>query len=154
MVVGALWLCTIGYTFVQYFDRYLAYNKTDCATCSLLERVKEDNQWELAHNETQNHFMAPFPGLPGWAGARRNLLLDFMMPRKITEADTPTIRLGATPSGLISGPLPSSPNFYARCPSGRNPFTLSWLGTSTKYAGLHTQWLGLYTLQMTKCELC
>ena len=27
------------------------------------------------------------------------------------------------------------------CASCRNPPNLSWLGTSTKYAGLHTQWL-------------
>ena len=33
------------------------------------------------------------------------------MQGKITEADTPTIRLGATPSGLISDPPPSSPIF-------------------------------------------
>jgi len=29
--------------------------------------------------------------------------------RKTTETDTPTIQLGTTPSGLISGPPPSSP---------------------------------------------
>jgi len=31
-----------------------------------------------------------------------------MVQGKITEADTPTIRLGATPPGLISDPPPSS----------------------------------------------
>jgi len=30
------------------------------------------------------------------------------------------------------------PTFYAGCPSCCNPPTLSWLGTGTKYAGLHT----------------
>jgi len=64
---------------------------------------------------THNCFTALFPGLPGWAGDRRSLLLDFMVQgkitelvgwsltslfssnmaisetRKITEADTPTI---------------------------------------------------------------
>jgi len=34
-----------------------------------------------------------------------------MMQGKITEADTPIIRLGATPSGIISDPLPSFPIF-------------------------------------------
>jgi len=34
-----------------------------------------------------------------------------MVQGKITEADTPTIWLGATPSGLISDPPPSSPIF-------------------------------------------
>jgi len=45
------------------------------------------------------------------ASARRNLLLDFLVQGKITEADTLTIRMGATPSGLNSDPPPSSPIF-------------------------------------------
>jgi len=36
-------------------------------------------------------------------------------------------------------PPPSSPQLYAGCPSCRNP---PWLGTGTKYAGLHTWRLG------------
>jgi len=55
----------------------------------------------------------------------------FMVQGKTIEADTPTIRIDTTPSGLISDPPPSFPNFYARCPSCRNPPTLSWLGTGT-----------------------
>jgi len=31
---------------------------------------------------------------------------------RLTEADTPTIRLGATPSGLLSDPAPSSPRIF------------------------------------------
>jgi len=49
-----------------------------------------------------------------------------MAQEKITEADTLTIRLGVTPSGLISDPPPSFSHFYA----GRPP-DLSWLGTGT-----------------------
>jgi len=82
--------------------------------------------------------MAVFPGLSGWAGARRNLLLDFM----VQETDTPTVLLGATPSRLISDPPPSSPHFYAGCPSCGNHPNLSWLVTGTKYAGLHMEWRG------------
>jgi len=67
-------------------------------------------------------------------------LVDFVMQGKITEADTPTIRLGATASGLISDPPPSSSP--AGCPSCHNPPTSSWLGTGTEFAGLHTQWCG------------
>jgi len=44
-----------------------------------------------------------------------------MVQEKITEADTPIIQLGATPSGLTSNPPPSSPIFYAGCPSCCNP---------------------------------
>ena len=78
------------------------------------------------HMHTHSHFMALFLGLPGWSGARRNLLLDFMVQGEISEADTLTIRLGATPSGLISNPPPSSPHFCAGCPSCHNPPNLSW----------------------------
>jgi len=55
---------------------------------------------------THNHFTA-LSGTTGGAGARRNSL-DFIVQRKISEADTLTIRLGATQSGLISDP-PSYP---------------------------------------------
>jgi len=55
--------------------------------------------------------MAQFPGLSRSAGARRDLFPDLVVQGKITEADTPTIRLDATPSGLISDPPPTSPNF-------------------------------------------
>jgi len=99
-------------------------------------------QATFTHNtHTNNHFTALIPGLPGWAGARRNHLLDSMVEGEISEADTLTIRLGATPSGLISNPPPSSPIFYTGCPSSHNAADLSWLGTCNKYAGLHTQWL-------------
>jgi len=43
------------------------------------------------------------------------------MQRKITEADKPTIWLGATPSRLISDTPPSFPHFYAGGPSCCNP---------------------------------
>jgi len=40
--------------------------------------------------------------------------------RRLTEADTPTMRLGATPSGLNSAHLHHPPIFLqAGCPSGR-----------------------------------
>jgi len=96
-------------------------------------------------NHTHTHTV--FLGLPGWAGARRKLLLDCMVQGKITEADTPTIRLGAIPSGLISDPPPSYPHFHAGSPSCCNPPNLPWLGTGTKYVGLHIQWLGWHKIQ-------
>jgi len=50
------------------------------------------------------------------------------------------------------------PHFYARCPSCRNPPTLSWLGTGIKYSGLHTQWLcfdaALSSRSLTFCISC
>ena len=73
--------------------------------------------YDLAHAHTHILFTATFLGLPSWAGARRKLLLDFMVQGKITEADTPTIRLGATPSGLISAHLHHTIFLKAGCPS-------------------------------------
>ena len=76
---------------------------------------------------THNHFTALFPGLPGWAGAVRNLL-DFMVQREMSEADTLTIQLGIIPSGLISDSPPSSPIFLCQMPFLRQPsqFVLAW----------------------------
>jgi len=48
-----------------------------------------------------------------------------------------------------------TPHFYAGCPSCCNPPTLSWLGTGTKYAGLHTQWRGYpYVIYSVVIYLC
>jgi len=75
-------------------------------------------------------FYGPFSGTTQLSHAGRNHLLDFMVQGKVTEADTPSFRLGATPSRLISYLPPSSPHFDAGCPSCGNPPTLSWLGTN------------------------
>ena len=86
----------------------------------VLQKLKTDSDFDVQYYAveslegncyTHNHFTALFPGLPGWADARRKLLVDFMVQGKTTEADTPTIQVGATPSGLISDPPPSSPHF-------------------------------------------
>ena len=65
-------------------------------------------------------FTALFPGPPGRAGARRELLTLWCKGR-LTEADTPTIRLGATPSGLTSAHLHHLPHFS---PSTKNNLTI------------------------------
>jgi len=114
-------------------------------------------QFLVAHGSSEsahNCFTALLLGLPGWASARRNLL-EFMMLEKMTETHTPPIRLGATPTGLISDPHPSSPlpNFYAGCPSCCNHSSFSWFGTGTKYAGLHTQWRGVMGADPTKTSI-
>ena len=70
------------------------------------------------HSHQHNRFMALFPGPPGRAGARRELL-DFMVQGKINR-DTLTIRLGATPSRLTSAHLHHPRIFLqAGCPSCR-----------------------------------
>jgi len=52
---------------------------------------------------THTHpFYGPFSRTTQVNGARRNLLLHFMVQGKITEEDSPTILMDATPSRLIS----------------------------------------------------
>jgi len=62
-------------------------------------------------NHTHNHFTALFPWPSGWAGARTEILTLWCKGR-LTEADTPTIRLGATPSGLTSAHLHHPPHIF------------------------------------------
>jgi len=54
--------------------------------------------------QTPQPFYSPFSGTTGWAGARRELL-ELMVQGKINRGRhtmIPTIRLGATPSGLVT----------------------------------------------------
>jgi len=69
-----------------------------------------------------------FRNYPGEAVAGENLLLGFIVPGEISEADTPTIRLTATPCGLISNPPPSSPSHVTldALPAATLPFILAW----------------------------
>jgi len=60
--------------------------------------------------------MALFRDHPG-EPVPEEIFWTFIVQGKITEADTPTIWVGATSSRLNSGPPPSSPHFYAGCPT-------------------------------------
>ena len=62
-------------------------------------------------------FYGPFSGTTRVSRCQKKSLLDFVVQGEISEADTLTIRLGATPSLLISDRPPSFPYFYAGCPS-------------------------------------
>jgi len=95
-------------------------------------------------SHTHTTVLCPFfQDHPGEPVTEENFFWTFMVEGKITEADTPTIWLGATPSGLISDAPLSFPVFYTRYPSCHNAPNLSWLGTGTKYAGLHIQCCGI-----------
>ena len=75
------------------------------------------------------------------SSARRNLLITWGRNTD-SPAGCHTIRTNRRPTSII-------PHFYPGCSSFRNLPNLSWLGSGTKYAGLHTQWLGLYTTTTT-----
>jgi len=65
-----------------------------------------------------------------------------MVQGEISQADTPTIRLSATPSGLISNPPPPSPNFMPDAlPAATLPI-YPGMEQAPNIAGLQTQWLG------------
>jgi len=97
---------------------------------------------------THNHFMALWT-LSGttWVSQYQKVHFTsfwiFWSKMKITQADAPTIWMDCHPIETNFCPhLCHLHNFYAGCPSLHNPPNLSWLGTGTKYAGLHTWWLG------------
>jgi len=64
----------------------------------------------------------------------------FWSKMKITQADAPTIWMECHPIQANWCPhLCHIHHFYAGCPSLHNPPYLSWLGTGTEYAGLHSR---------------
>jgi len=78
------------------------------------------------HTYTHQFYTLFFRDYPGQLVPEKSFWT-FMVQGKITKADTLTIRLGATPSGLISGTPPSSP-FLHRMPFLLQPsnFILAW----------------------------
>ena len=74
--------------------------------------IKLPSKRHVTHTHTHNRFTALFLGLPGWAGARRNLLLDFVVQGKTTDhpAGRHSIRTNQRLTSII-------PHFYAGCPS-------------------------------------
>ena len=92
--------------------------------------------WICTLHTQPQPFYGPFSGTTQVSRCQKIFFWTFMVQGKIIEADTPTIQLGATPSGLISGPPLSSPISYR--PDALPAITLPllwWLGTVTKYAG-------------------
>jgi len=78
-------------------------------------------------------------------------LLDILEQNEDTQADVPTIWMDChTIQTNWCRQLCHPHHFYAGCPSLHNPLNLSWLGTGTKYAGLHTQWLLIINRYLTR----
>jgi len=74
------------------------------------------NSHDFNHQQ-HNHFAAPFRDHPGEPVPDENFWTLWCKGR-LTEVDTSTIRLGATPSGLTSAHLHHPHHFY----TGRMPF--------------------------------
>jgi len=77
--------------------------------------VKKFGKWLPFGQHTHICFMALFRDHPGKPVSEENFWTLWCKGR-LTETDTPTIRLGATASGLTSAHLHHPPFFYRRMP--------------------------------------
>jgi len=108
------------------------------------------------HTHTHNHFTALWT-LSGttqfsWYQKVHFAMFWIFWCKMITQAHAPTIWMDCHPIQTNWCPRLCHPHhFYARCPSWHNPPNLSWFGTGTKYAGLHTRWLGFCVHE--KCKI-
>ena len=75
--------------------------------CRIFYKQTWDLQKRISHNH--NHFTALFPGPPGWAGARRELL-DFMVQGKINRGRHTDHPAGRHSIWTNQCPLPPSPS--------------------------------------------
>jgi len=92
------------------------------------------------------------PGEPAPEGTFR-YLLDFLEQNEDNTGRHINNPDGLPPIQTNWCPYLCNPHhFYAGCPCLHNPPNLSWLGTGTNYAGLHTRWLG-YTWWQTTTSL-
>ena len=146
----------------HYIQSWRARRVINNVTAWMLMKTK------VREHNTHSRFTALCPMLPRWAGTRRDIhpltpetccgsLSSFWILWGMGEinrgkcTDNPA---GRHPIRTTDAPTSIIPQFYAGFPSCRNPPNLSWLGTGTKYAGLHTCRLGrAYCYKKTHCYL-
>jgi len=74
--------------------------------------MKQHSKIQYTHKHTHAHTTILRPLFRDYLGEpvpEEIFFWTFVMVGKMTDADTPIIRLGTTPSGLTSDPPPSSP---------------------------------------------
>jgi len=130
-------LDTVGWLHGRAFGLYRTHT-TYRQTCSSRSTERRNT-----HTHTHNHFTALFRDYSG-EPVPEEIFWTFMVQGKITEADTPTIWMGATPSGLINDP-PSSlphPQFLCRMPFLLQPshFLLAWDRHQTCWLAYPVAW--------------
>jgi len=79
----------------------------------LLPLLRNLSCCKLEHTQHHNRFTALFWDHPGEPAPEENFWT-LCCKGRLTEADTPTIRLGATPSGLSSAHLHQTPHIFYR----------------------------------------
>jgi len=99
------------------------------------------NRINTRHTHTQP-FYGPFSGttLVNRCQKKSSGLFGAMGDIRGRHTDSPARRHSVWTN---QQPISLIPHFYAECPFCRSPPNLCWLGTGTKYAGLHSQRLGL-----------
>jgi len=123
----------------------------------LIHTTPQPLETDIIYKHTQTTVLWPFfQDYPGEPVPEENHLLDFMVQGEISEANTPTIRLCATPSRLISDPPPSSPIFMpeALCAAtfpiypglGQAPNMLACIPSVKQYFFLFCVWLLMINL--------
>jgi len=68
------------------------------------------------HHTTPQPFYGPYSGTTRVSRCQKRNFWTLWCKGRLTEADTPTIRMGATPSGLCSAHLLHPPFFTGRMP--------------------------------------
>ena len=104
----------------------------------MVQHARYLGQTSFTHTNTQP-FYGPFSGATRVSRCQKKSSSGLLWCKGRQQADTPTIRICATPYGLISGPPPSL-HFYAGCSSCHNLPTLSWLGTDTEWLAYPVAW--------------
>ena len=99
------------------------------------------------YTRTHNHFTALWTlsgttWLSSYQKVHFSIFWIFWCKMKITQADAPTVQMDCHPSRLIGAPISAIPTIFMSDALPDTTLTISWLGTGTKYAGLHTRWLG------------
>jgi len=111
-------------TFIGYFFNFVS--KTECRPVSTPWAIKGAILFlSVTTHQHHNRFTALFQDHLAELVPEENLWTLWCKGR-LTEADTPTIRLGATPSRLTSAHLHHPPFLQAGCPSCRRTVSEHW----------------------------
>jgi len=156
-----LFLYIYEWTNHLHFDRHLpcapGFTGSPHVSSSICSRKNFRNKWNrsfsgwmqsaekqlLKWNNHHNHSTALFPGPPGWASARRQLL-DFMVQGKINRGRHTDQLAGRHSIRTNQCPPPLSPHFLqAGCPSCRPTNSVKTLKDWHQYLIENIKFLGI-----------
>ena len=112
-----VWTCTVHMRKVRLLLTFVTLTVTYIAAAGVSRTLSLTLQQTFLPPHHHNRFTALFQGPPG-EPVPEEYFWTLWCKGRLTEADTPTIRLCATPSGLTSAHLHHLPIFF----TGRMPF--------------------------------